>query len=636
MILSCHKITKQFGEETILRDISFHLEEHEKTALTGVNGAGKSTLLRIITGEMQPDAGEVQLAKGRTLGYLAQQQMLTGHLTIYQEMREAKKDVIEMEERLRALEITMKTAQGAELSSLMESYHRLTAEFERSDGYALESEITGVLRGLGFSDEEFSRQTDTLSGGEKTRVALGKLLLRSPDVILLDEPTNHLDIHSIAWLENYLLNYRGTVLIVSHDRYFLDRVVSRVMEIEQGTLCSFEGNYTVFAAKKKALRDERLRAYLKNQQEIRHQEEVIAKLRSFNREKSIKRAESREKMLARMQVVQKPAGEEGGIHLTLNPSVRSGDDVLSAEGLSCRFGSQVLFTDLSFLIRRGERVALIGDNGAGKTTILKIINDMIPAGSGQIRLGSRVHIGYYDQEHQLLHPEKTLFEEISDAYPDLDNTTVRSTLAAFLFTGDDVFKQIRMLSGGERGRVALAKLMLSGCNFLILDEPTNHLDILSREILEDALTRYTGTVLCVSHDRYFINRTATRILCLENGSLTSYPGNYDYYLEKSQAGIRSDAFLSASAAAASGADTKQDWERQKDEQARIRKRRNDLRRTEEEIEQLEGEDADIDAQLSLEEVFTDLEKCMALTGRKAEIAERLEALYAQWEKLAEE
>lgn len=642
MILSCQNISKSFGINAIIRNASFHVEDHEKAAIVGINGAGKSTLLKIIIGELSADEGEVIVTRGKTIGYLAQQKMLAGHRSIYEELMDAKKDVLEMEEKLRLMEQEMKHLSGQELEQLMEQYHRISTAFEQQNGYSCRSEITGVLKGLGFLEEDFSKQVDTLSGGQKTRVALGKLLLSNPDIILLDEPTNHLDMNSIAWLETYLMNYRGTVIIVSHDRYFLNRVVTKVIEIDQGHVMSFFGNYTAYAEKKKQLRENQLKAYLNQQQEIKHQEEVITKLRSFNREKSIRRAESREKMLDKMEVLEKPMEADTEIKLTLEPKITSGNDVLTVEGLAKAY-KEPLFSDLNFQIHRGEKVAIIGDNGTGKTTILKIINQLAEADAGTVTLGSKVHIGYYDQEHQVLHKEKTLFDELSDAYPNLTNTEIRNILAAFLFTGDDVFKRIQDLSGGEQGRVSLAKLMLSKANFLILDEPTNHLDIVSKEILEGALNRYTGTVLYVSHDRYFINQTATRILDLKNRSLVNYIGNYDYYLEKNEELTKiyapeqqsSPAGSSTAASGSTSGGAKEDWERKKEEQARERKRQNDLKKTENQIQQLEERDAEIDGLLELEEVFTNLEECTRLTTEKAEIADRLEALYEQWAALAE-
>ena len=641
MILACHGIQKSFGEHLIVRDGSFHIEDHEKAALVGPNGAGKSTLLKMIVGESAPDDGNVILTKGKTLGYLAQHQEMQSGNTIYEEVRTAKADIIAMERRIREIEMELKHLSGDALNDRLETYNRLTATFERENGYSCESEITGVLKGLGFTENDFTKPVDTLSGGQKTRVSLGKLLLTKPDILLLDEPTNHLDLNSIAWLETYLLNYQGAVLIVSHDRYFLNKVVTKVLEIELGELRTYMGNYSDYAAKKQQLRDIRLKEYLNQQQEIKHQEAVITKLKQFNREKSIKRAESREKMLEKMEVLDRPDTEVQELKLSLEPRFPSGNDVLRVEGLAKSFGDHTLFTDLDFEIKRGERVALIGNNGTGKTTILKIINELLAADAGSFTLGSKVCIGYYDQEHHVLHMEKTLFEEISDDYPTLTNTEIRNVLAAFLFTGDDVFKRISDLSGGERGRVSLAKLMLSEANFLILDEPTNHLDILSKEILEQALNRYTGTVFYVSHDRYFINQTATRILELTGNTLVNYIGNYDYYLEKKDeltkiyvpsATEEETASLPSSSAETAG---KLTWQQQKEEQARIRKRQNELKKTEDRIHVLEVRDKEIDELMMQEEVFTNVAKCVELNKEKTAVNEELEQLYERWEELAE-
>ena len=532
MILACNNISKSFGIDEIIKNASFHIEEREKAAIVGINGAGKTTLLRIIMGEYQADSGEVVISKDRTIGYLAQHQKLTGDNTIYDELLSVKKDIIELEQKIRRLELEMHSKEGAELEAVMEAYSKSTHQFELQNGYAYKSEVTGVLKGLGFEEADFDKRMNTLSGGQKTRVALGRLLLSKPDIIMLDEPTNHLDMNSIAWLENYLVNYDGSVIIVAHDRYFLDKVVTKVIEVERGVVSVFSGNYSDYAAKKKQLMDAKLKEYYNQQRDIKHQEEVIAKLKSFNREKSIKRAESREKMLDKIDVIEKPITEQETMHFKLEPAKESGNDVLSIEGLSKAFGDNKLFENVSFEIKKGEKVALIGNNGTGKTTILKIINHIIEADAGKVRLGANVEIGYYDQEHNVLHMDKTAFDEIGDDYPDMTNTQIRNMLACFLFTGDDVFKKIKDLSGGERGRVSLAKLMLSNANFLILDEPTNHLDIMSKEILESAINRYTGTVLYVSHDRYFINKTATRIIELSANTVTNYIGNYDYYLEK--------------------------------------------------------------------------------------------------------
>ena len=638
MILSCQGISKSFGEKVILEDASFHIEEREKAALIGNNGAGKTTLLRIIMNELHADSGQVVLMKDRQIGYLAQYQDVQGHRTVYEELLSTKQYIIDMEERMRSMELEMKHASGEELDRLMNSYTRLTHEFELENGYAYKSELMGVLNGLGFAEEDFNKQVATLSGGQKTRVALGKLLISKPDILLLDEPTNHLDMESIAWLETYLLNYPGAVFIVSHDRYFLDKVVTKVVEIEAGHVRMYSGNYSAYAEKKAQLRDAQYKAYLNQQRDIKHQEAVIVKLKSFNREKSIKRAESREKMLNKIQRIEKPLEVQSQMRLSLEPRVVSGNDVLTVEELAKSFPQQKLFSNISFQVKRGERVALIGNNGTGKTTMLKILNGLLDADAGSFSLGAKVQIGYYDQEHHVLHAEKTIFQEISDTYPTLTETEIRNMLAAFLFTGDDVFKEISALSGGERGRVSLAKLMLSEANFLILDEPTNHLDIASKEILEEALNSYTGTVLYVSHDRYFINQTATRILDLTNQSVVNYIGDYDYYLEKKEELTEkyapSAAETATEAKEEAPSEGKLTWQQQKEEQARKRKQENELKKVEKRIEELETRDKEIDDTLVLPDVCTNVGRCAELSREKDKIQQELEELYEKWETLA--
>lgn len=643
MILSCQNISKAFVENQVLKNVSFHIEDHEKAAIVGINGAGKTTLLRIIVGEMTPDDGQVVLARDKTLGYLAQNSTVDTSHTIYEELLSVKADLLRLEEKIRECENNMKHAEGDALEDLMKQYTSLTHAFETGGGYLYRSELVGVLKGLGFTEDEFSKPVATLSGGQKTRVALGRLLLQNPDLIILDEPTNHLDMNSIAWLETYLLNYKGAVLIVSHDRYFLDRIAGKVIEIDQSKATTFMGNYSDYAVKKEQLRVATWNAYMNQQREIKHQEEVIEKLKSFNREKSIKRAESREKMLDKIEVIEKPSEVRTDMKLSLTPRILSGNDVLTVEHLSKSFDSHKLFTDVNFEIKRGEHVAIIGDNGSGKTTLLKILNGLVPADQGTFRLGSNVEIGYYDQEHHVLHSEKTLFEEISDDYPYLNNTQIRNVLAAFLFTGEDVFKRISDLSGGERGRVSLAKLVLSNANFLILDEPTNHLDIMSKEILEDALNGYEGTILYVSHDRYFINRTAHRILDLTEGQFVNYVGNYDYYLEKHDtvmAAIEASVPQSADAdntvaAKVAESEVKLDWKAQKEEQARLRKKENDLKKCEEQIARLEARVSEIDTEMSDPAIGTQVAKLQELSKEQAACQKQLEKLYEQWEELAE-
>ncbi len=639
MILACNHISKSFLDQTILKDITFHIEDHEKAAIVGINGAGKSTLLKIIMNQLGADEGEVIIAKGKTMGYLAQHQDLESGRSIYEELLETKRYLLTIEERLRSLEADMKKLSGAELESAMDTYVKLNHQFELENGYALQSEITGVLKGLGFTEDEFDKTVDTLSGGQKTRVSLGKLLLSKPDILLLDEPTNHLDLTSIAWLETYLSNYNGAVLVVTHDRYFLDKVVTKIVEISQGMSHSFQGTYSDYSVQKQALFDAQMKQYLNQQKEIKHQEEVIEKLRSFNREKSIKRAESRVKMLDKIERIEKPVTEDDAMRITLTPRIVSGNDVLTVTDLSKSFGSHHLFSGANIEIKRGERVAIIGGNGTGKTTLLKILNGVEKADSGEFILGSKVQIGYYDQEHHVLNMENTAFEEISDAYPAMTNTEIRNVLAAFLFTGDDVFKRIGDLSGGERGRISLAKLMLSDSNFLILDEPTNHLDMVSKEILENALINYTGTLLYVSHDRYFINKTATRILELTNQTFVNYIGNYDYYLEKNelmnQITFGQNDIQAKEASPVKESESKTDWKQKKEEQARERKRQNDLKKTEDRIAALEAENEELDTLLSQEEVFTNVARLMEINTQKSAIEEELMELYELWENLAE-
>ena len=634
MVLACQNISKAYGITEILSNINFHIEAKEKLAIVGVNGAGKSTLLKIIMQEEEPDEGQVVIGKDISIGYLAQHQNDYYDKTIYEELVSVKQNVIDLQEQIRQLEQDMKHLEGQELENALERYTRMNHTFEQQDGYAFESQITGILKGLGFTESDFHRPVSELSGGQKTRVSLGRLLLSRPDIILLDEPTNHLDLNSIAWLEGYLKNYDGAVIIVSHDRYFLDKIVTKVVELELTKSTVYHGNYSYYAKKREEVRLSKYRAYMNQQAEIKHQEEVIAKLKQFNREKSIKRAESREKMLDKIERLDKPQEVHDEMRLTLTPDIESGNDVLLVEGLAKSYGDNTLFTNLGMDIKRGEHVALIGNNGTGKTTILKIINQLIPKDAGKIVLGAQVHVGYYDQEHQVLHPDKTIFDELHDAYPNMTNTKIRNVLAAFLFTGEDVFKEINKLSGGERARVELVKLILKKVNLLILDEPTNHLDITSKEILENALRNYSGTILYVSHDRYFINQTATRILDLHDGGITSYIGNYDYYIEQQL--VSTSRAEEKAVVVKEETETKKDWKRSKEEQAKERKRQNDIKKTETRIEELEQLLSDLNDEMALPENATNSAKLNEIAEKQAVANEELEQLYELWEELSEE
>lgn len=641
MILQCSHIDKSFVGETVLSDISFHINEQEKAAIVGVNGSGKSTLIKIIMGQLSADSGDIILSKDTTVGYLAQNQEYASDRTILEEMQDAKPEVGILERKIASLSAQMNEADGKELEALIKQFDHAQHRFDQINGYAYQSELVGVLKGLGFENEDFDKKVASLSGGEKTRVALAKMLLTAPDLIILDEPTNHLDLNAIHWLEGYLAQYNGAVLIVAHDRYFLDKIVSKVIEIRQTKSRVYLGNYTEYTKKRQEILDSLQKQYLNQQAEIKHQEEVIAKLKQFNREKSIKRAESREKMLDKIERIDKPIEENTKMHLLFTPKIQSGNDVLTVKGLSKRFADHVLFENIDFEIKRGEHVAIIGDNGSGKTTILKMINDLLTPDSGTITLGTNVEIGYYDQEHHVLHMEKTLFEEIQDEYPNMTNTEIRNLLAAFLFTEDDVFKQIKSLSGGERGRVSLAKLMLSDANFLILDEPTNHLDIDSKAILENAINHFEGTVLYVSHDRYFINTTAHRILDLTSQTMLNYIGNYDYYLDKKdameQAHLQTETKVSdvTASATATTSDTKLSWQQQKEEQARQRKLEKELQAVETEIEELESDNEQIDTELSDPANGNDVAKLQELSKKRAENDARLEELMQRWESLSE-
>lgn len=639
MILSCQNLSKAFGSDDIIKNVSFQINEGDKVAIVGNNGAGKSTLLKMITGELESDAGSITLAKDATLGYLAQYQNIEGEETVYQTVYSSRQDILNMQGRLQRMEQQMTELQGEALEDLLVKYHQLHDLFEHQNGYAYESEVQGVLRGLGFSEEDFNKTMDMLSGGQKTRVSLGKLLVMKPDILLLDEPINHLDLTSIEWLETFLMNYKGTVVIVAHDRYFLDRIVTKVIDLSMHTAHVYKGNYSAFAMQKEEIRKTMLREYEKQQASIAHQREVIDKLKQFNREKSIKRAESRQKALDKMEVLEKPVDAENHMQLSLQPDTVSGNDVLELIGLSKSYDGIPLFTNVNFLLQRGEHVAILGDNGTGKTTLLKIINEIVPADAGIFRLGANVTIGYYDQEQQVLDDEKTLFEEMSDTYPNLNNTKIRNVLAAFMFLGDDCYKRIRDLSGGERGRISLAKLMLSGANFLILDEPTNHLDMESKEILENAINAYEGTVLYVSHDRYFVNQTADKILELTNQQFSVHLGNYDYFVEKKAQSQETQNIVSQTTTSSESeqveSEGKIDWKQQKKLQSEKRKVENRIAEIEEQISECEDTLAKIDEEFAKDDVATNSAKLNELSEKQSKVQAELDTLYATWEQWSE-
>ena len=641
MVLSTANISKSFAGETLIEDADILINEGEKAALVGINGSGKTTFLKIVAGEMSPDSGIVTFAKNTSFAYLKQINNIDTDLTIEEELTTVIKPILDMEERFLKLQEEISKANEKELDALYAEYDRLQHALELNDAYMAKSKLTGILKGLGFIEEEFSRNVSTLSGQQKTRVYLAKILLTEPDIILLDEPTNHLDLSSIEWLESYLNNYKKAVLIVSHDRYFLDKIVTKVIDIDNKKVETYNGNYTEFIKKKKELKESAMRAYLNREAQIKRQEEVIEKLKSFNREKSVKRAESRQKALDRIERIDKPTEERSDMDLFFSQSIESGKDVLHIEGLSKSFDHRKLFENVNIDVKRGEHIAILGDNGTGKTTLLKILNNLTEPDSGYIRFGTNVSIAYYDQEHQVLDRNKTIFDEIHDEHPDMNNTEVRNVLASFLFTGDEVFKPISSLSGGERGRVSLAKIMLSTANLIILDEPTNHLDITSKEILENAIREFKGTVIYVSHDRYFINQTATRILYLKDNKFYNYIGDYDYYLEK-KSDVES-SFIYATeeddtvkSDDNSESDTKLNWKSAKEDRAKLKKRQNAIKRCEDKISILEKDLSDIEEEFLKEENQSDAVKLHALQLKKEEIEPELEELYSLWEELSSE
>ena len=634
MILSVSHLSKSYGTDEIITDISFHLEEKEKAAIIGPNGAGKSTILKIIAGELSASSGDVIVGNKFSVGYLSQHQEETLTGTIYDCVYSAKPEIVQMEKRLAELETIMHENEQQEGSPIIKEYDEIRERFARVNGYSYKSEVVGVLKGLGFAEEDFNKEAKVLSGGQKTRLALSRLLIRKPDLLMLDEPINHLDLNSVAFLESFLQSFPGAVLMVAHDRYFLDKTVTKIIELSHHKGTMYLGNYTEYKKKRDIVKTSEQKAFEKQQKEIAHHEEVIKKLQQFNREKSIKRAESRKKILDKIDRLDAPLADEGNMKLRLSADRESGKDVLTIENFSKSFGSLDLFKDVNFEVKRGQKVAIIGDNGTGKTTLLKMITGEVPRGDGVMRLGMNVDVGYYDQEHQVLDHSKTVFDEIHDEYPDLDNTKIRNVLGAFLFRGDDVFKLVGDLSGGERGRVSLAKLMLSGSNFLILDEPTNHLDMGAKEVLEDALKAFDGTLLFVSHDRYFINQVADHVIDLRNGGIRIYNGNYDDYLDNfaKRKDLIDDVKVDIEKPKTS--ENKLSWEEQKALNAKKAKLKRDLDKIEKSIEETEDKKAKLEADLWDEKNATNSVKLQEIQSGIDECENKLLELMEEWEKLS--
>lgn len=635
--LSLKNIAKSYGTDVILKDVSFSINEGEKVGLVGVNGAGKTTLFKILCGTLSPDSGEIYIQKDKKLGYLSQNLDLDENSTIFEETLKVFGDIKSIEQRMRELEILMSQQSGQEDKSyhegLLKEYGRLQDEYERRNGYGCESFAKGMLIGLGIQPDSFNKEIRYLSGGLKTRVALSKLLLQGPDILLLDEPTNHLDLDAIAYLEGFLKEYKGTLIVISHDRYFLDMITTRTLELTSGIIEDYNGNYSYFISERQKRYEERMNSYEEQQKEIKRLEDIIERYRSYNREKSIRQAESREKALARIERLEKPMIDTNAAKVSFDIKYRSGNDVIIVENLEKSFGDLHLFHNLSFMIRRGERVALIGQNGKGKTTIFKILCGIEDADSGYVKLGKNVDIAYYEQEQKNLSPDKTVIDEVWDDYPDMTITQVRNVLASFLFTGDDVFKPISSLSGGERCRISLLKVMLSKANLLLLDEPTNHLDILSREAVEKALLSYEGTLFVISHDRYFLNKVVNRILVLEDQVLTDYPGGFQYYMEKKSA---TPDEIVVSTVGKTKTEIKEERRKLREQQEKIKELKRRLQETEAAIEKTESEIHEKEQLMCLPEVYSNPEKSLEVTRELKALRELADELYGRWEEYTEQ
>ena len=628
IVLSAQNVAKSFGVNVVLKDVSLTLQQGDRMGLVGVNGCGKSTLMRILAGLESADSGEISMVRGTRIGYLAQQNMVTSGLSVWDELQKVYEPVFEMERRLRELEEEMSRAheEPARFSRLSSDYDKLLHRFEESDGYSWKSLVSGVLNGLGFKPAQYDQKVDSLSGGEQTRLCLARLLLQKPDLLLLDEPTNHLDMETLTWLENYLTAYRGSVLVISHDRYFLDHVCTCMVEILMGASEQYSGNYTRYIAQRQERFETRMRAYELQQKEIERQQAIIARYRMYNREKSIRAAESREKALERMEKLDKPV-DERAIRFRFEARRRTGEDVLMLKDVSKSFGEKHLFAHLDLQVRMGDRVALIGPNGVGKSTLIKLITGDEPADTGVIRYGSNVDIGYYDQHQSALHPEKTVLDEVWDRFPRMEQSDVRGALGMFLFTGDDVFQPIKTLSGGEKGRVALTALMLRKDNLLLLDEPTNHLDMDSREVLEDALSDFGGTIITVSHDRYFINRIANRILEMRPEGVVEYMGNYDDYIEKKNRPVEQETV-----AGKTRTELEKEKRREKQSKQALRQLKARAQEAEKAIGVKDEEIAQMEAQMADPALYADAEKAAAVQKSYQQAQRDLQALYEAWEE----
>ncbi|MBS5823509.1 MAG: ABC-F family ATP-binding cassette domain-containing protein [Clostridium argentinense] len=633
IVLSCNNIHKSFGIDVILKNISFNINEGEKVGLIGANGAGKSTLFKILTSQMEHDGGELFIDKSKKVGYLSQNLALESDNTIYDELLLVFENLLNMERKLSILEEKMNEPYDASKedyhNKIIKDYTTLTELYTNNGGYTYKGEISRVLKGLGFTEADFDKSINILSGGQKTRVALCKLLLTKPDILLLDEPTNHLDLDAIEWLEEYLKAYKGSIVIISHDRFFLDAVTTKTLELIGGMVEIYNGNYSTFIDLKKKNYEVALKAYSLQQAEIKRQEEIIARYKSFNREKSIRAAESRQKALDKMDKIEAPIKDKKASKIEFQTEIKSGNDVLYIENLSKSFGERTLFTNVNMDIKRESKIALIGDNGRGKTTLFKIIMDEIPSDSGIKVLGKNVNLGYYDQEQSNLNEEKTILDEVWDDFPKMTTTEIRGALAAFLFTGDDVFKKIKTLSGGEKCRINLLKLMLSKCNFLLLDEPTNHLDIVSREALEDAILTYDGTVLVISHDRYFLNKVVNKIFELKEDGIKEYLGNYSYYVDKKKNPLRFET--EEEYEGITKTQIKLDRKKKKEQEKLEREKKNYIKSLEDKISTLEGDLEELQNQLCIEEVYSNPEESQRVNKEITNIETKLELLYEEWE-----